>query len=238
MSEATALVRLQEIDLALHRHKKAAEELPQRSQVAASRAAEKKVASKLTHLLGQRKDAEMDLGELEERKAMLEAKVDEVQSEAANGADYHATQGLDAQLSSLAKKLEKVSFDTDCTFERLEALEQSEREAQTLAERLCTQERAQTDAWRSAAAGITQQVKILSAERESVVAQISPALIERYEKAKKRFGGVAVETLNGNRPSACRVTLQPSSFADIMHSANEITTCPYCKRILVVFKED
>ena len=66
---------------------------------------------------------------------------------------------------------------------------------------------------------------------------ISPELLDRYEKARKRFGGVAVETLVGNKPSACRVTLQPSSFADIRRSASEVTTCPYCKRILVVSQE-
>ena len=44
MSEASALLRLQEIDLELMRTKKTAEALPQRQKVAAARAAAKKVA--------------------------------------------------------------------------------------------------------------------------------------------------------------------------------------------------
>ena len=216
MSEATSLLRLQEIDLSLMRLRKAADQLPQRAKVAAARAASKKVASELTKIVGQRKDVEIDLADLDERKAMLSDKVSEVQADASASADHRAAQDLELSLSSLAKKLEKVDFD---------------------AERLAAEEKAQTDAWREAAADITSQVKELTSERERVVATISPELMGRYDEARKRFGGLAVETLEGNRPSACRVALQPSSFSDIRRSDSDITTCPYCRRILVVSRE-
>ena len=50
--------------------------------------------------------------------------------------------------------------------------------------------------------------------------------------------GIAVEPLVGNRPSVCRVALQPSSYTDIRRSNAEVTTCPYCKRMLVISKEE
>ena len=223
MSEATSLLRLQEIDLSLMRLRKAADQLPQRAKVAAARAASKKVASELTKIVGQRKDVEIDLADLDERKAMLSDKVSEVQADASASADHRAAQDLELSLSSLAKKLETV--------------ERAERNARSLAERLAAEEKAQTDAWREAAADITSQVKELTSERERVVATISPELMGRYDEARKRFGGLAVETLEGNRPSACRVALQPSSFSDIRRSDSDITTCPYCRRILVVSRE-
>lgn len=237
MSEATSLLRLQEIDLSLMRLRKAADQLPQRAKVAAARAASKKVASELTKIVGQRKDVEIDLADLDERKAMLSDKVSEVQADASASADHRAAQDLELSLSSLAKKLEKADFDAERLLEKLETVERAERNARSLAERLAAEEKAQTDAWREAAADITSQVKELTSERERVVATISPELMGRYDEARKRFGGLAVETLEGNRPSACRVALQPSSFSDIRRSDSDITTCPYCRRILVVSRE-
>lgn len=237
MSEATALVRLQEIDLTLLRLSKAADQLPQRGKVVAARAASKKVMSELTKIMGQRKDVEIELADLEDCKKLLEGHVAECQEQAKDVVDYRDTLDLEEQLSLLAKKLEKVDFDTERLLERLETVERAERNAEALKARLAKEEQALTDSWRQAAADITEQAGKLKAERADTVSGISPELLDRYEKARKRFGGVAVETLVGNKPSACRVTLQPSSFADIRRSASEVTTCPYCKRILVVSQE-
>ena len=238
MSEATSLLRLQEIDLSLMRLRKAADQLPQRAKVAAARAASKKVASELTKIVGQRKDVEIDLADLDERKERLTAKVSEVQGDAPSASDHRAAQDLENSLSSLAKKLEKVDFDSERLLEQLETIERAERNARSLADRLAAEEQAQTKAWREAAADITRQAGELKDERERVAGAISPELMATYEAASKRFGGLAVETLEGNRPSACRVALQPSSFSDIRRSSSDITTCPYCRRILVVSRED
>ena len=196
MSEASALLRLQEIDLELMRTKKTAEALPQRQKVAAARAAAKKVAGELTKIVGQRKDLEIELNELEDSKKFFSGKVTEIQ-EGTYNQDFRSAQELDFTLSTLAKKIEKCDYDTEHLLPRLE-----------------------------------------TAERERIVASLPATLVASYEAARKRFGGVAVETLEGNRPSACRVALQPSSFTDIRRSGAEVTTCPYCKRILVVATEE
>ena len=238
MSEATALVRIQEIDLELLRLRKSAEALPQGAKVAAARAASKKVASELTKIVGQRKDVEIELSDLDDEKRALTRQVTGVQEDATSQVGgFRASQDAEALLASLAKKLEKVEFDTNRLLEKLETVERAERNAQALRQRLAEQERVQTEGWQAAAAEITEQVKALTAERARLAADVSGELMARYEEARRRFGGVAVETLVGNRPSACRVALQPSSFSDIRRSGAEVTTCPYCKRILVVSRE-
>ena len=237
MSEATALVRLQEIDLALIRLKKRAESLPQRTKVAAARAASKKVAGQLTEIVGQRKDLEIELADLDDSKRFFTEKVGEVQRIASAGDDFRGSQTIEDQLSYLAKKLEKVDFDTDRLLAQLDRVERAEANARALQEKLAREEQALTESWQASAADITREVKQLSDERTRLVAEVSPELLKRYGEAKRRFGGVAVETLTGNRPSACRVALQPSSFSDIRRSGSEVTTCPYCKRILVISGE-
>ena len=76
----------------------------------------------------------------------------------------------------------------------------------------------------------------LTRERERVATQLEAGLLERYESARKRFKGLAVERLRGNVPSVCRVKLQPSQFHDLAHG-EEITECPYCHRILITSEE-
>ena len=238
MSEAAALIRLQEIDLTLMRLKKQAEALPQAPKIAAAREAAKKVASQLTKIGGQRKDLEMELQDLEEAK--LEAKERSViirQELEAGGDGYRTVQDYDARLSYYAKRIEKADFDSEKALAQLETVERAEANARALKERIEAEGRALEQAWRQAAADITAQVKELGAERERLVAEVTPELMRRYEQAKKRFGGLAVETLEGNKPSACRVALQPSSYSDIRRAGSDVTTCPYCKRILIVSQE-
>lgn len=237
MSEQTALLRLQEIDLELMRSKKVASELPQRAKVQAARAAAKKVAGELTKIVGQRKDVEIELAELESNKKFLESKVTEVQTAVANGT-YHDAQSFEAALSMLAKKLEKIGFDTDRYLEQLETVERAEKNARALADKIAAEEQAQTDSFKADMDTIKADVEKLAAERKEILGQISAANLKAYEAAKERFGGIAVETLIGNRPSVCRVALQPSSYTDIRRTGAQITTCPYCKRMLVVAQED
>ena len=237
MSEQTALLRLQDIDLELMRSKKVASELPQRAKVQAARAAAKKVAGELTKIVGQRKDVEIELAELESNKKFLESKVTEVQTAVANGT-YHDAQSFEAALSMLAKKLEKIGFDTDRYLEQLETVERAEKNARALADKIAAEEQAQTDSFKADMDTIKADVEKLAAERKEILGQISAANLKAYEAAKERFGGIAVETLVGNRPSVCRVALQPSSYTDIRRTGAQITTCPYCKRMLVVAQED
>lgn len=237
MSEASELLRLQEIDLELMRAKKTAEALPQRQKVAAARAAAKKVAGELTKIVGQRKDLEIELADLDDSKRFFSEKVTEIQDGTYNQ-DFRSAQDMEYNLATLAKKIEKCDYDTEHLLPRLETVERAEKNARALAEKLEREEAAQVASFKQAMDKITEQVKALASERERIVADLPASIVTSYEAARKRFGGVAVETLVGNRPSACRVALQPSSFTDIRRSGAEVTTCPYCKRILVVTNEE
>lgn len=232
MSEAKALLRLQELDLEYSRLKNNAENLPQKEKVAAARANAKKVSGELTKIVGERKDLEIEINELEVHKKYLTDKVSEVQN--SDSVDFRGTQDLENSLSSLAKKLEKVEFQNNQLIERLEKVERAEKNAQELLERLNAEEQDQTLAYKLALENIAKEVQAVLNERARVAKELSEETIASYTAARKRFGGVAVESLEGNRPSACRVALQPSSYSDIRRAKKDIVTCPYCRRMLVV----
>ena len=187
--------------------------------------------------MGQRKDLEIELADLDDSKRFFSEKVTEIQDGTYNQ-DFRSAQDMEYNLATLAKKIEKCDYDTEHLLPRLETVERAEKNARALAEKLEREEAAQVASFKQAMDKITEQVKTLASERERIVADLPASIVTSYEAARKRFGGVAVETLVGNRPSACRVALQPSSFTDIRRSGAEVTTCPYCKRILVVTNEE
>lgn len=233
MKETDALVRVQEIDLALMRHKRTLSDMPQTKKLHTIRSARKKLSAEISKIVGQRKDVEMDLEENERSQRRLEEIVTETQLKYEQGeAGFREIANLESQLTSLAKKIEKRTFQHGELTKRLEKIQQAERNARAMDERLVAEAEAQTRSYKEQTADIERDVRMLVHEREEVVASISEDVLKRYAMATKRFGGLAVETLRGNKPSVCRVTIPPSSFGDIRRGP-DITECPYCHRLLV-----
>ncbi len=233
MKETDALVRIQEIDLALMRHKRTLSDMPQTKKLQAIRAARKKLGSELSKIVGQRKDAEMDLEENERAHTRLEEIVTETQEKFdAEGTGYREIANLESQLTILAKKIEKREFQRKELTKRFEKIQQAERNARAMDARLVEEAEAQTASFKEQTADIERDVRMLMHEREEVAKSVSEDVMSRYAKAAKRFGGLAVETLSGNKPSVCRVSIPPSSFGDIRRGP-DITECPYCHRLLV-----
>ena len=233
MKESQALVRVQQIDLELLRHKRTLRAMPQTKKIKTIAAARKKLASELSKIVGQRKDAQMELQDNEESTARLHQIVDEIQAKYDSGTvGYREVADLQNQLTSLVKNIEKREFQHRELSARLEKTLAAERNARAMDERLVEEAQAQTQSLREQTAQIEHDVRMLTTERAEVVKSISDDVLARYEDAFKRFGGLAVETLRGNTPSVCRVVIPPSSFGDIRRGPS-ITSCPYCHRLMV-----
>lgn len=233
MNDYEALLRLQEIDLELMRHDRALKAMPQQKKMAAIDAAKRKVQGELTKIVGQRKDAELEVSESEEQHERLLRDMDEVRARAAErAADYRQTIDLEAQLTSLAKKVEKIEYRHGSEVERLDRLRKAERNARDLLERLDRERSGQQESYERASADLMAEVRKLAGERKQMLACLDEGTIAKYDAASSRFGGLAVEQLRGNVPSVCRVKLQPSQFADLRRTGS-ITECPYCHRLLV-----
>lgn len=233
MKETAALVRIQEIDLALMRHKRTLGSLPQSKKIQTIHVARKKLAQEISKIVGLRKDAEMDLEENETSHARLEEVVLEVQEKFDSGtAGYRELADLESQLTSLAKRIEKREFKHKELVARLDKVKTAERNARAMDERLVAEEEAQRQSLHEQAADIERDVRMLTREREEAEKSVSSEVMATYLASFKRFGGLAVETLKGNMPSVCSVAISPSAFADIRRGP-AITECPYCHRMLV-----
>lgn len=238
MTVADTLVRLQEVDLELLKHASTLSAMPQRKRLQTIELAARKVATELKGIVGQRKDAETEIADAEEALAHYREKTVEVQAAADAGEHTHREiRDFEQQLTSLAKRIEKSEYTLRPLREQLERLERAERNARATSERLEAERTATEAALADGSSSLRAEIVRLSNERNDLAGRLAPELLERYEVARKRFKGLAVERLHGNVPSVCRVKLQPSQFHDLSQS-EEITECPYCHRILITSEEE
>ena len=237
MTEATALLSLQDLDIRLLKCASTLAAMPQRARLRTIDLARRKVSSELTGIVGQRKDAELEIADIRENLAHYHAKTAEVQAAADEGQHTHREiRDFEQQLTSLAKRIEKCEFALGPAQERLERLARAERNARLTAERLDSERDATQASLDADSKSLRAEIVDLTRQRERAAEQVSEAHLAAYEVARKRFKGLAVERLTGNVPSVCRVKLQPSSFHDLAHG-DEITECPYCHRILITSEE-
>lgn len=238
MTVADTLVRLQEVDLELLKHASTLSAMPQRKRLQTIELAARKVATELKGIVGQRKDAETEIADAEEALAHYREKTVEVQAAADAGEHTHREiRDFEQQLTSLAKRIEKSEYTLRPLREQLERLERAEKNARATSERLEAERTATEAALADGSSSLRAEIVRLSNERNDLAGRLAPELLERYEVARKRFKGLAVERLHGNVPSVCRVKLQPSQFHDLSQS-EEITECPYCHRILITSEEE
>ena len=237
MTVASDLMKLQDLDLELLKCASSLASMPQQARLKTIGLAAKKVRSELTSIVGQRKDAELEIADVEANLAHYHEKTAEVQARADSGAFTHReVRDIEQQLTSLAKHIEKAEFTLGPLRERLEKLERAEKNARLTAEKIEVERKATEDSLAEGSADLRARIVELSRERERVAARVDAEHLAAYEVARKRFKGLAVERLRGNVPSVCRVKLQPSQFHDLAHG-EEITECPYCHRILITSEE-
>ena len=141
MRDHEALLRLQEIDLTLMRISARLKAMPQEQRLEVVKRSERKLQSELSRIVGQRKDSEMELEETdEERSRLLEAQ-QQVRQAALAETNHRQIKGYEERLSSLAKKLEKLSHDKSEKIQFVEKLRRAESNAHALLERLDIQRR-------------------------------------------------------------------------------------------------
>ena len=237
MTEASALQRLQQIDIELLRHASTLQKLPQQAKLKTIALAKKKVAVELKKITGKRKDVEIDVVDVNADISHYRQVRERVMAEAEEGPLTHReARTVEESLTHLAKVTEKCEYRLGPLNEQLSKLQLAETNAQKMMERLDVEERNVQKSFEEDSSSVRDQILALKDEREAVAAEISDDVMARYEAARKRFGGLAVETLVGNVPSTCRVKLQPSQYHDSAHG-DEICQCPYCHRILITAEQ-
>lgn len=152
-----------------------------------------------------------------------------------NGSVANARE-MKAVEAEIETTIRRISEHEDLMLEALESTEQLDGQLDELkAERGRQSEHAEQLAVdRDAAAkGILAEQAELQVQRDQQAAGLPDELLSMYDKASTRPGGTAVGKLEGNACTACRIEM---SMADVgeLYAGPPLTTCPQCRRLLVV----
>ena len=216
MSAGATLLKLQQIDLELARNKSELANMPELKELASKRKTYVKLKSEMTKLYAQRKDLDIELGDLNTTEIQTNNAIEAAKKRHVDGSDYREVQDLENELATLAKRLDKIEHTRkDVVIAHKEALDREAR-AQAIIAKFEEGVKADTKAARAKAADLQAQIDAATKERTAL----------------------AVETIQGNIPTVCHTALQASSMNDLNHDGRSITHCPYCHRLLVLPSEE
>lgn len=236
--DASFLDRLQTIDLTLMQLQERLKGLPALRTIKLAQTEKKKVAKCCLDLTGKIKDLEIETDDFEATRTQIEEDSERLTQQIQNNpSDHRALANAELALSDLAKKREKIDYVSAQASSQLLALQEEmnqlkkkdEQLTQALANARMQVEQATTE--------MRSKVRDLNKEREYLVSQLGEDLYDSYTEAQAQFKGLAVEKLEGSKPSVCRVELQPSALASLNDDASAIQKCPYCRRILLIQKQ-
>lgn len=236
MTTAQTLLDLQQMDLELARLDGDVKALLQLDQVKKLRSQLLTLKSAHTQAKAHVKDIEFEIEDFESEIKRTEEQVTLAQEDANRVTDYRKVQDLENELSMFAKRLDKLAFDQRAAETQLEkALDDEASLARKVGE---AEEALKTTAQgvREEAARLNEKLEQAKRKREHIAQGLDAGMLERYGRALKRYRGLAVEKLESNVPSICRMTLNEAMLHDLARKG-PITECPSCHRILIMDAE-
>jgi len=183
-----------------------------------------------------------------ERTEQLELAIDALERDGAQLGTQRTR--LEAQLKTVIapREAEALMHELATVAERRSALDDQElaylEEQSELADVITALDAAQPDV-EAAAGDAATTLRVAEAEtdgelaavtgpRAELAARLDAAALERYERLRSRYGGVAVARLDGNRCTGCSLELSTAEVNDVRSvAAGEFADCPNCGRLLV-----
>jgi predicted nucleic acid-binding Zn-ribbon protein len=177
-----------------------------------------------------------DQKRIEDEVATIEAKATDVDKKLYSGTitSPRELQGFQDDLQSLRRRQRQLEDDVLAFMEKLEPLDEE------LAKRAASRAELETEAERFGSA-LTQAEAQLDIEigteeqaRAAASAPIPQDLLDRYDKLRRQFDGVAIAPLVGNSCGGCHLTLSAMEVDRIKHQPPDaLIYCEECGRLLV-----
>lgn len=236
MSDASVLVRLQEVDIQMLRLRKRLEDIPERKTLTEVLAKMEQIDEKSKQISAMRSECEVKLQKLSDEDAELAQKSDELQEKINTNSDFRIADSLAHELEGCAKRRNKVEFEHDKLMERIEKISAVEDQIDDATSKLEARKQKLEAQISTVCDEVEDGLAVHRQEYEMLASQLPTDLLERYEKTRKAKGGIGVGVLQGSHCSVCRVEFPEGKQMQLLQGP-EIAMCPQCHRILVVEKE-
>ena len=233
MSDARALIKLQEIDLTRLRLRRRAQEMPELQALKQILDKIDEVGEKSKQISAMRSSAEVEMQQLADEDDELEKRAEALNKEISETADFRIVQNLTSELEGIVKRRNKVEFDTGKLSDRIEKISGVEDQVSDAFAKLEAKRAKLEEKITAATEEIDATLEELAGEREGIVASLPADIMAEYERLRESKNGIAVGVLQEGHCSACRVSFPEGKLVGLQ-AGPEVATCPQCHRILIV----
>ncbi|CAB4628071.1 unannotated protein [freshwater metagenome] len=232
LQDQKSLLELVQLDLGLVRNATDKARLMAATEIETSSAAALLLSDQLIDARNRVGDLELDLKRSESDLELVENRIAKDKERLATTSSPKDAQGIEHELTSLAKRKSELEDAELGIMEELDAVRKdlsAVTEAKLAADSMLTKLREQLSKDASALETINFE---LSEARQRIIAIIDADLATAYQRKAER--GVAVGSLSGRECGACRLSITATNLEEISAlPADEIAECPNCQAYLV-----
>lgn len=186
------------------------------------------VSAKLERSTGEQRTLERDIETLGDRRD-----AERVRLYDGSVTNQREMSSVEAEIESTERRLEEHEEDLLVVLQTVEDLERrwSSLDNDLIAAR--ARARGAEEARDEVARTLLAELGEAKADRDRIAGTVPDELLERYEAAATRGGGTGIGELDGFACSACRIEMSRADVDELYHG-DTLTTCPQCRRLLVV----
>jgi uncharacterized protein len=230
------LLDLAEIDVRVRRAASAKANPPHAARVKELLAQRIQQSQEAARLAGVRDDLKVELRRIESDVAVVDARAERDAARLAVSANAKEAQGLESEISSLAKRKSDLEDAELVVMERLETAEEELSAQEALVAETNAEGARLSAEGKEAVARATRDGEEATRDRATVAGDIDAALVAMYDRLSERGNGAGL--LRGGTCGACRMVLSGTDLAAVRQAgADDVLTCPECGAILVRTEE-
>jgi predicted nucleic acid-binding Zn-ribbon protein len=232
LQDQKRLLELVELDLSLTRNATEKTKLLAGGEIQLASEEALQLSDKLIDARNRVGELELELKRSENDLELVENRIAKDQQRLATTSSPKDAQGIEHELTSLAKRKDELETLELGTLEELEVVREELELAVTQKAQAESKLTALRDGQAKSSAELEAQKNDLLAKRKLLVATLDPELAQAYQRKSER--GVAVGKLVARECGACRLSITATNLEEIMAlPADEVAECPNCQAYLV-----
>jgi uncharacterized protein len=230
------LLDLADLDVRIRRAETVRANPPQAARVKELLTQRSAQSQELSRHSGARDDLRAELSRIESDVAVVDARIARDAERLAASSNVKEAQGLESELTSLARRKSDLEDAELAVMERLEAVEAEVATAEQIVAETNAEGARLSAEGKSAVEDAARTLDEARRDREAVAAVLPADLLAQYERLAARGTGAAL--LRAGTCGACRMVLSGTDLNVVRQAAADaVVTCPECGAILVRTEE-
>lgn len=171
-----------------------------------------------------KKSQEQQLADEEEHIRQSKAKLNQVTNQREANAVQREIETTRRMVTARQEEIKKLEAATASARERIEAMGKAFEDLQAKA-------KAEKERLGTLSGKLEKDIGVLREQRSGLTAEIDRGTLNKYERIRKRYGGIAFVAAADQRCSACKMKVPHMTYV-ILRRGEEIENCENCGRLL------